>query len=101
MRECKCLAFRRFLKQKICCKYFVNMFKVNGNIAIYLFFQLLNQQFDALNSETPNALANSKDFFFIMAPSIGICCLLLSINQLHIVLSTFSCSDNMFFFLRS
>ena len=59
---------------------------------------MLNQQFDALNSVTPNALANSKTFFFIMTPSIGICCLLLSINQMHIVLSTFSCSDNMYFF---
>ena len=53
------------------------------------YFQLLNQQSDALNSLTPNALANSKAFSFIIKPSIGNSWLLLSINQLYIVLSAF------------
>ena len=63
-------------------------FKTNRNIAIYFFFQSLNQQSDEFDSITPNALANSKAFSFIMAPSIGISWLLLSIYQLYI--STFS-----------
>ena len=33
----------RFLEQKLCYKYFVKIFKINRNIPIYLFFQLLNQ----------------------------------------------------------
>ena len=63
-------------------------FKTNRNIAIYFFFQLLNQQSDEFDSITPNALANFKAFSFIMASSIGISWLLLSIYQLYI--STFS-----------
>ena len=66
-------------------------------MAIFLFFQLLNQQSDALNSVTPNALANSKAFSFIMTPSFGISWLLLSINQLYTVLSTFSQFPRVFF----
>ena len=69
---------------------YVKIFKINRNIAIYTFFQLLNQQSDALNSITLNALANSKAFCFIMTPSIGISWFLLSMNQLYIVLTTFS-----------
>ena len=54
----------RFLEQDICYIYFVKRFKINRNIAIYLFFQLLNPQSDILNFVTPNALANSKAFSF-------------------------------------
>ena len=35
---------------------YVKIFKINRNVAIYTFFQLLNQQSDALNSITLNAL---------------------------------------------
>ena len=55
---------------KKCCKYFVKIFKINTNIASnlpFLPFQLpsLNQQSDALNSVTPNALVNSKTSFIM------------------------------------
>ena len=73
-------------------------FKTNRNIAIYFFFQSLNQQSDEFDSITPNALANSKAFSFIMAPSIGISWLLLSIYQLYI--STFSQFPQRVFFLE-
>ena len=72
--------------KKICHKYFVKVFKIN--IAIYLFFQLLKQQSNALDSVIPITLAICKAFSFIMTPPIGISWLLLSINQLYIFLST-------------
>ena len=78
-----------FLEQKICCVYLIKMSKINRNITIYIFFQLLNQESDALSSVRSNT-ANSKAFSFIMAPSIGTSWLLSSINQLYIVLCTFS-----------
>ena len=78
-----------FLEQKICYDYLIKIFKINRNITIYIFFQLLNQESDALSSVRSNT-ANSKAFSFIMTPSIGTSWLLSSINQLHIVLCTFS-----------
>ena len=78
-----------FLEQKICCVYLIKMSKINRNITIYIFFQLLNQESDALSSVRSNT-ANSKAFSFIMTPSIGTSWLLSSINQLYIVLCTFS-----------
>ena len=45
---------------KSCCLY------------LYLFFHLLSQQFDALNSLIPNVFANSKAFSLSMIPSIGL-----------------------------
>ena len=57
---------------------------------LYLFFQLFNQQSDALNYVTPNAFANSRVFSVIMIPSIGIFWLLFLTNQLYIALPNFS-----------
>lgn len=82
--EFKCNAY--CCGKKICYKYFVKVFKIN--IAIYLFFQLLKQQSNALDSVIPITLAICKAFSFIMTPPIGISWLLLSINQLYIFLST-------------
>ena len=74
--EFKCNAY--CCGKKICYKYFVKVFKIN--IAIYLFFQLLKQQSNALDSVIPITLAICKAFSFIMTPPIGISWLLLSIN---------------------
>ena len=57
---------------------------------IYLFFQLFNQQSNALNSVTLNAFANFKAFSFIMILSIDNFWPFFPTNQLYIVLSTFS-----------
>ena len=48
---------------------------------LYLFFHLLSQQSDALNSLIPNVFANSKAFSVSMIPSIGTFWLLSPINQ--------------------
>ena len=57
---------------------------------IYLFFQLFNQQSNALNSVTLNAFANFKAFSFTMILSIDNFWPFFPTNQLYIVLSTFS-----------
>ena len=91
-KECKCLTCSGFLKQKICCKSTLQKYSELIDIErLYLFFQLLNQQSDALNSVTPNAFANSKAFSFIMIPSVGIFGFYFrQTSCIHVALSTFS-----------
>ena len=54
---------------------------------LLIFFHLLNQQSDALNSLIPNVFANSKPFYLSMILSIGIFWLLFPTNQQKTALS--------------
>ena len=75
---------------EILCKN-INVVQKRANkkllLYLYLFFHLLSQQSDALNSLVPNVSANSKAFSLSMIPSIGIFWLLFPTNQLKTVLS--------------
>ena len=66
-----------------------------------LYFQLFNQQSDALNSVTPNAFANSKAFSFIMIPSIGIFGFFFGQTSCILPYLPFRSSHNAYFFVRS
>ena len=78
-------------------KYFVKIFNVVQKRAnkklllyLYLFFHLLSQQSDALNSLIHNVFANSKAFSLCMIPSFGTFWLLFPTNQWKTALSIWS-----------
>ena len=76
--ECKFLASWRSQAQEKWWKFFVKIFNVVQKRAnkklllyLYLFFQLMSQQSDALNSLILNVFTNSKAFSLSVIPSIG------------------------------
>ena len=94
--ECKFLASWRSQTQEKWWKFLLKIFNVvqkraNKKLLLKnLFFHLLNQQSDALNSLIPSFFANSKAFSFSMIPSIGTFWLLYPTNHWKTALSIWS-----------